>query len=318
MAPARGTVAKYRILTFDGGGIRGVLTARLLEQLNQARPNFLEQTHLFAGTSTGSFIAISLAKNVSPTELVAVYRKQGPHVFHRDVLHDLGSLWGFRRARYQTKPRYEALHPTIGDITLNDLLPKHVLVASFQLDWNNEFDPLPKKPPRTWKAKFWHNYEGNDSDGAQKAIEVIMRSSAAPSYFPIYEGYVDGGVVANNPSLCALAQAINQDTGGKQDIQDVVLMSFGTATKMTNITSRNGDWGIEEWGFNLIDLLLESGSGLADYQCRQLLGDRYIRLNPDLKESVGLDAVDHIDMLLTQADGFDLTPALAFIDGPWQ
>jgi uncharacterized protein len=311
-------VAKYRILTCDGGGIRGILTARLLERLVQKRPNLLSQVDLFAGTSTGSFIAIGLAKGLTPTQLVNVYQEQGPRIFHRDVLHELGSLWGFRRARYQTQPRFDGLHPSIGDITLDELLPKHVLVSSFQLDWNNGEDSHPKKPPHTWKAKFWHNYEGPDSDGAEKAIEVIMRSSAAPTYFPIYEGYVDGGVVANNPSLCALAQAINQQTGGKQDIKDVVLMSVGTGAKMTSITSRDGDWGIEEWGFSLLDLIFESGSGLADYQCQQLLGECYARLNPDLGESIGLDAVGQIKTLIAKANDYDLGPALDLIDGQWQ
>jgi patatin-like phospholipase/acyl hydrolase len=311
-------VAKYRIMSLDGGGIRGILTARLLERIVNTKPGLIGQVDLFAGTSTGSFLAVALAKGLAPAELVNIYRTKGPHVFHRDVLHDLGSLWGFRRARYQTKNRFEAIHPVIGDGTLDDLLPKRVLIATYQLDCRNEIDPVPPEQPQTWKAKFFHNFPGPDSDGQQKAVDVIMRSSAAPTYFPIYQGFADGGVVANNPSVCALAQAINTTVGGQQDIKDVVLLSVGTGMKRTNITSRSGDWGIEEWGFSLIDLLLESGGGLADYQCQQLLGDCYIRLNPDLGASIGLDDVDEIDTLVAKANSYDLAPVLTWIEQQWE
>lgn len=309
--------AKYRILSLDGGGIRGILTARLIERIAAQRPDFLSSVDLFAGTSTGSILAIGLAKGLTPTDLVRLYREQGPHIFHHDILHDVGSLWGLRGAKYTTKNRLQGIQPTIGEITLADLLPKHVLVATYQLDSQNPIEPVPAGQPQTWKAKFFHNYAGPDSDGAEKAIDVIMRSSAAPTYFPIYQGFVDGGVVANNPSVCALAQAINTNTGGKQDIKDLVLISFGTGMKTTNIASRDGDWGLEEWGLKLVDLLFESGAGLADYQCRQLLDDCYFRLNPDLKASIGLDAVDQTDLLLSKANACDIQPALDWIDRQW-
>jgi len=151
-------VAKYRVLSLDGGGIRGILTALLLERILKARPAFLADVNLFAGTSTGSILAIGLAKGLTPPELIALYREQGPRIFHQDILHDLGSLWGFRRARYQTKSRFDGIYPSIGDITLDDLLPRHVLVATYQLDCKNEIEPVPPNPPQTWKAKFFHNY----------------------------------------------------------------------------------------------------------------------------------------------------------------
>ena len=87
---------------------------------------------------------------------------------------------------------------------------------------------------------------------------------------------------------------------------------------MTNISSRDGDWGLEEWGLNVIDLVFESGIGLSHYQCQQLLGDCYLRLNPDLKASIGLDAVDSINLLLDRADACDLAPVLAWIGQRWE
>ncbi len=58
-----------RILSLDGGGIRGYLTVLLLEQLVEERPTLLDEVHLFAGTSVGSIVALALASGYSPTEV---------------------------------------------------------------------------------------------------------------------------------------------------------------------------------------------------------------------------------------------------------
>lgn len=307
----------YRLLSLDGGGIRGLLTARILERIVEQRPDFLDQVHLFAGTSTGAILAVALAKGISPSELVKLYQEKGQDIFHQDIWHRVGAVWGLMEARYTTENRLNTLRPYFADITLKDLLPRHVLVTTFQLDADNPISPAKPTQAHTWKAKFFHNYEGDDSDGEQSALEVVMRSSAAPTYFPIYQGYVDGGVVANNPSMCALGQAIDQKNGGKQDIKNVALMSIGTGTKNINIPSTDGNWGLKQWGSTLLDLIFESGSGLADYQCRQLLDGCYLRLNPDLGGDVGLDDLKAIDLLLTAANNLDLKDTLRFIDSQW-
>lgn len=309
-------MSKYRILSLDGGGVRGVLTARLLERLAAAHPKFLASVDLFAGTSTGALLAVALAKGRTPAELVQLYRENGPRIFGHNLLHDVGSLGGFIAAKYSTQQRREGIQDIIGDGTLDDLLPKHVLVSSFALDSLNAHAPDPA-PPRRWKAKFFHNYAGPDSDGAQKALDVVMRSSAAPTFFPVYQGFIDGGVAANNPSLCALAQAIHPATGG-QVIQDVTLLSLGTGAKPQFSAAMDENWGIAEWNFKLIDLLFDGGSGLADYQCRQLLGDCYRRLNVDLPENIGLDEAGRMEELIKMADQSDLSAASEWIESQWQ
>jgi hypothetical protein len=147
-------------------------------------------------------------------------------------------------------------------------------------------------------------------------MDVIMRSSAAPTYFPIYQNFIDGGVAANNPSMCALAQAINAEIG-KQALADIVLLSIGTGAKLQSVNSMDGDWGLEQWGLKIIDLLLEAGGGLADYQCRQLLGVRYLRIDFQLIDSVGLDAVDKIGELIQLADELDLERPAAWLKEYW-
>lgn len=306
----------YRILSLDGGGIRGVLTARLLENIVKVRPHFLDKVDLFAGTSTGALLAVGLARGLTPAALVSVYCENGPQIFGHNLVHQFGSLGGFVAAKYSTQQRLDGISSAIGTETLADLLPKHVLVSSFMLDSQNKHAPDPS-PLRRWKAKFFHNYEGPQSDGHQKALDVVMHSSAAPTYFPIHEGFIDGGVVANNPSLCALAQAIDKNTGN-QKITDIVLLSVGTGARPQVMTEENSNWGIAEWNFKLIDLLFDSGSGLADYQCRQLIGDCYRRLNPTLAENIGLDETAKIGDLVQLASDYPLGPTLEWVDKYWQ
>ena len=122
-------------------------------------------------------------------------------------------------------------------------------------------------------------------------------------YFPIYQGYVDGGMVANNPSSCALAEALHPDTG-KQRLEDVVLISVGTGDSPRAIPSTNGDWGVAQWGLSLVYILFEGSSGLADFQCSQILAGRYRRVNMNLPHGIGLDDVSRIDALVELADTY--------------
>ena len=83
----------------------------------------------------------------------------------------------------------------------------------------------------------------------------------------------------------------------------MVLLSVATGTKPQFMTERDSNWGIPLWNFKLIDLIFDSGSGLANYQCRQLLGDCYRRLNATLPENIGLDDAGKVDELVRLAVG---------------
>ncbi|MEJ2265588.1 MAG: hypothetical protein P8X95_19265 [Anaerolineales bacterium] len=166
---------------------------------------------------------------------------------------------------------------------------------------------------RTWKPKFFHNYPGEDSDAAEKVVDVALRTSAAPTYFPIYQGYIDGGVFATNPSVCALTQALHPETGG-QGLEDLVILSIGTGTNPMYLTETDADWGLAQWAPHMVSLMLEGGSGMADYQCRQILGERYFRINPVLPVPIGLDGVNQIPLMEDIAAQVDLAPALKWLD----
>jgi patatin-like phospholipase/acyl hydrolase len=301
-------MARYRILAIDGGGIRGLITAILLERLEAALPGFLEKFDLFAGTSTGGLLALGLAAGRSPTQARELYERYGTKVFADtalDEVRDLGTLIG---ADYDLEPLQEVLESQFGELRLGEL-DRRVLVSAFDLD----FIPPNPPAPRAWKAKFFHNFPGMDSDAGQKVVDVAIYTSAAPTFFPIYNGFIDGGVVANNPSVCALAQALHPLTGG-QRLEDVVLLSMSTGSNPRYLDSLDGDWGLVQWAPHLINLMLEGSAGLADYQCRQFLGERYMRIDPRLPEPIGMDQVKKIPLMQAIAKSMDLESAVAWLE----
>jgi uncharacterized protein len=308
-------MAKYRILSLDGGGIRGLVTAILLERLDAAVPGWRDKIDLLAGTSTGGVIALGLARGLSPAQLRQLYEQKGKDIFDDSWLDDLMDLGDVAGAQYDNRNLTRELHRVLGDARLKNL-GKRVVIPTFDLD-NESAD----KAQRTWKPKIFHNFPGPDSDGNALAWKVALYTTAAPTYFPTVDGYIDGGVFANNPSLCALAQT--QDDRGKDfanpPLDDVVLLSLGTGTSLNYIKGKNLDWGKAQWIKPLLGILQDGVSGIADYQCRKLLGARYRREAPVFPPgvSIPLDDVKRIPDLVAFAAQVDLGETTQWLKAAW-
>jgi patatin-like phospholipase/acyl hydrolase len=297
----------YRILALDGGGIRGVYTAVLLRRLEEQVPGFLGRADLVAGTSTGGILALAVAKGLTADELVKLYQDNGKQIFARSIFRQIGDLGDLIGAKYDNANLEKILGKVFGDLTLDNLLPRHVLVTSFDLDC-----PATPGKPRTWNPKFFHNFAGDDSDGKEKVVDVALRTSAAPTYFPVFQGCVDGGVVANNPAMAALAQALDTGTG-KQELADIRLFSVGTGLSPTFISGETHNWGITQWAHSLVNMMIEGMMGVADYECSRVLREKYFRLAPILAAPVALDAVDKIPELIADANEIDLTSTVCWL-----
>lgn len=308
-------MAKYRILSLDGGGLRGLITVILLQRLG-AEPGlkgWLDQVDLVAGTSTGGLLALAIAKGLDLQTICALYENKGGKIFDDSWLDDIVDLGTVIGAEYDNKNLSREVRNVLSDTTLGEL--KHsVLVTSFDLDNENK-DPT----KRTWKPKLFHNIHSLDNDGEQLAYKVALYTSAAPTYFPSVDGYIDGGVFANNPSMCALAQTQDNRNNNRPSLSDVVLLSLGTGTSLTYIKGKNLDWGYAQWVKPLISLMLDGVVGIADYQCKQILGDRYLRIAPKFPPgvSIPLDGVKRMPEMITFANGVSLTDAVAWLKTNW-
>lgn len=244
--------SKYLILACDGGGIRGLITSLLLQQMLQDHPTFLSQTYLFAGTSTGGIISLALASGVQPSELVNLYSNDGKQIFTPSTCEsgaasaDLAALksaaasapgesfWEFLIEHLEEiicvwydntglKSAIENKLGTSANATLNSLTngEQYVLVNTLQLcNSANIWTPL--------QLTNLPNIQGNDSGGTL-VIDAAMSTSAAPMYFPPYDhptyGYcADGGVFANNPGTIALTTLIESGVA----LQDIWMLSLST------------------------------------------------------------------------------------------
>ncbi len=309
-------MAKYRILSLDGGGLRGLITARLLDRLNK-HPDiagWLDSVQFYAGTSTGGILALGLAAGKSANEIGDLYRDKGHEIFDDTLWDDIRDLGRTIGAEYSNKNLKAELKAIFGVQKITDL-KKKVAIPTFDLD--NE---APANQ-RRWKPKIFHNFKGSDCDKDCLIADVALYTSAAPTYFPSADGYIDGGVFANNPSVVAIAQAISQrnDPTERASLDELVLLSVGTGISLTYIKGQTVDWGYAQWIKPLVNILTDGVSGVSDYQSRELLNDRYHRLQIIFapNETIPMDAVDKLDRMEQIAAEFNLDEAVAWIKKMW-
>lgn len=310
-------MAKYRILSIDGGGLRGLISARLLDRLdsNSEIGGWLSSVDLFAGTSTGGILALGLATGRSPGDICDLYRNKGKRIFDDSIWDDIRDLGKTVGAEYSNRNLKSELKKIFGNIALGEIAKK-VAIPAFDLD--NEA----LAAARTWKPKIFHNYKGPDADRNALAADVALYTSSAPTYFPSADGFIDGGVYANNPSIIAIAQAISKrnDREERASLDDIVLLSLGTGVSLSYIKGKTLDWGYAQWIKPLINVLMDGVAGISDYQARELLGSRYHRLQIvfDPEETIPMDAVDKIDRMDQIAASHRLDETVRWIKDSWR
>jgi len=305
-----------RIISIDGGGVRGVIPTVVLQRLS-ADPRlagWLDRADLFAGTSTGGLIALCLAADLDLTTIRALYEERAVRVFRDSWIDDVLDLGKILGADYKIENLRRELVEVFGTTRLEQL-PRRVLVTAFDLD--NE---IPER--RTWKPKIFHNFPGPDTDGTQLAVDVGVYTSAAPTYFATDNGYVDGGVFATNPSMCALTQALDRriPADERATLDDVRLLSLGTGRSLEYIEGGTHDWGYLKWVRPLISIMLDGVNGIADYQCAQILGsDAYFRVAPTFPVglSIDMDDVDRIPEMIAFAESLELDAVTDWIATAW-
>jgi uncharacterized protein len=309
-------MANFRILSCDGGGIRGVLSAVLLNRLSAAYPNLLQDRPgtitMYAGTSTGGILALGLASGLTPAQIRDLYVTNGKLIFDSSWTRDVVELGGLSGSKYNNENLKQILQETFGARKLQDLKPR-VLIASFSLD-NQASDPA----SRTWNPKFFHNFTGTDSDGESLVVDVAMSTSAAPTYFPSYGVYIDGGVIANNPSIAAVVQAMDgrNQPGERATLTGIKLLSIGTGASLQYIDGVDHDWGDAQWIKPILNVMMDGSVGVADFECRQLLGNSYCRVEPTFPagKSFAMDDVSKVVDLMDLANSFDLAGTVAWLN----
>ncbi|MGE5558795.1 MAG: patatin-like phospholipase family protein [Bacillota bacterium] len=292
-------MGKYKILCFDGGGIRGILAAKLLDMLSKAVPGMLKNVRLYAGTSTGSIIALALAYGAKPEIVVRLYVDNGPDIFTPfDVPFYEKFVRGINKPKYNNIKLRKILEKNFAGSPVLGSLRGRVLVNAFKL-----------KDGGNWKPVMMTNFP-NSAYLNTPVVDAALRSSAAPVYFPSYQGFIDGGVFANNPCINALSAALDKRSG-KAWLHQIRMLSFGTGFYPACLHHRDVVWGAMEWldpfskpSAPLLSILMDGSQIVDDYQCRMILGEKYCRVNIQLDKRVDLDDCRGVDYLVKSAAEF--------------
>lgn len=307
----------YRILSIDGGGLRGIIPLAILERLDSASKDWRKKINMFSGTSTGGLIALGLAKGMTPAELMDVYVSKGAFIFERSLWREAKSLVEVTGPKYDGANRETVCKEVLGTVRLKDLRSQdgkagHVVITSFDLDDRSDPDPT----TRRWKAKIFHNLptSDNSSDDLEYAYRIAMRTSAAPTYFPSYDGFVDGGVFANNPSMCALAQTQDRRLAPAPiPFESIQMLSIGTGFYPYHLEG-DESWGLAQWAPRLVNLLMDGVNEVADFQTAQMMDPgSYCRIPLRLQADISMDDASEIGVLQRIGNAADIGAAIRFI-----
>ncbi|MDG7056544.1 MAG: patatin-like phospholipase family protein [Wolbachia endosymbiont of Penenirmus auritus] len=285
------------ILSVDGGGIRGIIPAIILAEIEKkAKKPIAEIFDLMAGTSTGGIVVAGLCKKddqgkpqYSANDLVELYQEYGPYIFKSSFFRRSILSW-FNCAQYPYKNIELVLEKYFGDDVLKNTLSK-VLITSYDIHNNCPFF-----------FKSWR-----EDRNFIKLREALRATTAAPTYFaPKYlevsqkkRVLVDGGVFANNPAACAYAD-------GKKLFpnEEIVLVSIGTGRLSNRIKHRK--LGKIAWIKPLLNVMFASSLDVVNYQLSNVMDDRYIRIQSQLtiaSAEMGNTTPKNIKCLQREANG---------------
>jgi patatin-like phospholipase/acyl hydrolase len=261
-----------RVLAIDGGGIRGLIPALVLAEVERRTGRrTADLFDLVAGTSTGAILACALTRPdpLPASEVAGLYEQEGPRIFDRSLLKTITSVDGYLDEKYQDDGLVAALRRYLGDTPLAAATVP-VLITAYDLQGR--------------RAVLLRSSDA----GALSMAAAAHASSAAPTYFePVRVGgmtLVDGGVFAVNPAMVAWAEA-----GGSSRVGVLTSIGTGEHTRALPYEEVVG-WGKLEWAEPIIDVVFDGSADAVDEQLTRLAGDRYLRLQTRLDEAS--DALD--------------------------
>ncbi|TVP61178.1 MAG: patatin [Nodularia sp. (in: Bacteria)] len=356
----------FRILSLDGGGIRGVIAAKMLAEIQKEIGQPLNKYFdLIAGTSTGSILAAGIAAGLTSEEIIEIYKEKGAVIFPYRSRFSLKRIplllkYGLSAPKFSDEGLTTVLRDILGNTKLLDITDLLLLIFAY--------DTIGREPI---VFKSWHE---DASYGNVPLWEACLCSASAPTFFPAhklekringtaqgatadsitlceqscstsniynniqiritsgtgkgqtrtiknYEGRkrqalidspwehipdntssysiksiysaIDGGIAANNPSSCAIAEALR--LGHK--IEDISVLSIGTGdlTRIIPFEKAQG-WGLLQWAQPIIGVLLDASSIVHEYITNKIIDERVLRLQFRLdRELTGKPLSDDID-----------------------
>lgn len=289
----------FKILSLDGGGIKGLYAAKLLAQIEEKEGNLIgEYFDMICGTSTGGLLALGITRGIPCKEIARFYEEHGPLIFPYEnwLQRKLRSFTqAFLGTKYDNKRLRMALKELLGDYqTMKDA--NHLMcIPSFNIT---------KGRPSVFKKPFGHYHR----DGRFTMMDVALATSAAPTYLPSVEiegdQFIDGGIFNNNPSMIAYTEAMDHFIGTDRenvhsdlDYNSISLLSIGLPSQPIGekpfLTTKRS---FIKWKQKLINAAMTGSDYITDYQVKKLVelgGGYYYRLDP---QPLSTDQLRYLDM----------------------
>lgn len=282
---------KFRILSIDGGGLRGLVPLLILKEIEKITgKKIYELFDLIVGTSTGGIVACGLTATkdgktplLSIDKLIELYTTKGSVIFpyKENIFTKINSVFN---PKFCPDGLDKSLKEYFQDLRLSNTL-KPIIVTSYDIR-NNE-------------VIMFKSRKSNEPGYNSLIKDVCRATSAAPTYLPSYEmsfgnkqrTCIDGGVFINNPSLAGVSDVIRNGYGFDDlDVDDISLLSLGTGIYTENLGVKDTkSWGLKDWVKPITDVMSQATSKAVDYECTELL-DNYLRVQ------VTIDDKDRSDM----------------------
>jgi patatin-like phospholipase/acyl hydrolase len=287
-----------KVLSIDGGGIRGIIPAMVLAEIERRTGKPISEVFdLVAGTSTGGILGLGLTKpgrdgksQFSAERLIELYETEGGKIFDRPVWHRIHSAGGLAEEKYPSKGIEDVSRQYFGECRLAEALTE-VLVTAYEIEGR-----------AAWFFKRRHARDENREGDNFLMREIARATSAAPTYFEpfLVEGgphdkcaLIDGGVHSNNPAMCAYVEARKIHP----EENDFLVVSLGTGELTRSLPYEEvRGWGLALWAQPILNVVFDGVADTVDYQLRELLSTeegearRYYRFQTQL--DIGKDDMD--------------------------
>ena len=277
-----------RILSIDGGGIKGALPASFLATLEDSIGHSItDYFDLIVGTSTGGIIALGLGLGLTAQQILSFYEIHGPKIFAGNRL--IRWLRQLGISKYDPAPLRRALEEVFGKRTLGES-KKRLVIPSFNLDTGEV---------HVWKTSHHPRLE---RDYKSTVVEVAIATAAAPTYFPTYRSaagapLIDGGMWANNPIAVAVVEAIGVLDWPRESIR---VLSLGCGSSPLDIgLARTHGLGRTYWALKIANVFMTAQATSAVGMAQHLVPDRsnIVRVCPTVSKRFGLDSLDELQSL---------------------
>ncbi|SDL24880.1 Patatin-like phospholipase [Geoalkalibacter ferrihydriticus] len=237
----------FRVLSVNGGGMRGIYAATYLESLEKAFASRRDVQaldigkgfDLIVGTSTGAIIGCGLVQGIPPSEMVKLYKENGAKIFPQKLPNKFGVdlfkqlLNRPKHLRQGEQALRTALTEAFGDTTVKQVWDDRQIALAVTAVKMSNYEPCVFKTP--------HNPDSTGRDNECTLVDICLASSAAPLFRSLAaidhknhgtcNVFTDGGLWANNPVIVAITESLRILKDQGRDDETVEVFCLGSCGK---------------------------------------------------------------------------------------